>query len=168
MDYFNKDIGNTVFVTKQIKPKKQKGKETLAYFICGITSVLVLLPIVCFGVLAVAQKYPVDFTFTIKHILRTFDMDAGTYFVNSLIIAFAVSVIGVIVATSVGYFTARMKSKSSKLLHLLAIVSLAVPGLVLGLSYVLFFSGSMLYDTILILILVNLVHFFCFSLFNDL
>ena len=45
-------------------------------------------------------------------------------------------------------------------MHLIAITSLAIPGLVLGLSYVMTFKNTPIYGTILILILVNLVHFF--------
>ena len=53
-----------------------------------------------------------------------------------------------------------MKSRGSRFLHLTAIVSLAVPGLVLGLSYVMVFKGTFIYGTIAILIMVNTVHFF--------
>ena len=42
----------------------------------------------------------------------------------------------------------------------MSITSLAIPGIVLGLSYVLFFNGSWIYGTLAILILVNTVHFF--------
>ena len=48
----------------------------------------------------------------------------------------------------------------SYFLHLMSITSLAIPGIVLGLSYVLFFNGSWIYGTLAILILVNMVHFF--------
>jgi iron(III) transport system permease protein len=86
-------------------------------------------------------------------------MGAGRYVVNSLIIALAVSAIGTFLSYVVAYFTARTPGKSSKLLHLISITSLAIPGLVLGLSYVLFFNGSFIYGTIAILILVNTIHF---------
>jgi iron(III) transport system permease protein len=36
---------------------------------------------------------------------------------------------------------------------------MAIPGLVLGLSYVLFFKRSILYGTFFILVLVNIIHF---------
>ena len=36
---------------------------------------------------------------------------------------------------------------------------MAIPGLVLGLSYVITFSGSAIYGTVIILIMVNIVHF---------
>lgn len=37
---------------------------------------------------------------------------------------------------------------------------MAIPGIVLGLAYMMFFKGSIIYSTIDILIMVNLVHFF--------
>lgn len=37
---------------------------------------------------------------------------------------------------------------------------MAIPGIVLGLAYMMFFKGSIIYGTIGILIMVNLVHFF--------
>ncbi len=39
-------------------------------------------------------------------------------------------------------------------------LSMAIPGIVLGLSYVIFFHGTAFYGTILIVVLVNSVHFF--------
>ena len=46
------------------------------------------------------------------------------------------------------------------ILHLISMVSLAIPGIVLGLSYVLLFKGSWIYGTLIILVLVNMIHFF--------
>lgn len=57
------------------------------------------------------------------------------------------------------YMTSRMKSTSSKLLHLSAITSAAVPGVVLGLSYVLLFKESVIYGTIIIMVMANVIHF---------
>jgi iron(III) transport system permease protein len=65
-------------------------------------------------------------------------------------------VLGILTA----YATARIPSRISKILHLLAMATGAVPGVVLGLSYVLFFKGTPLYGTIAILVMVNTVHFF--------
>lgn len=42
----------------------------------------------------------------------------------------------------------------------MSITSLAIPGIVLGLSYVLAFKGSFIYGTFAVLILVNSIHFF--------
>lgn len=40
---------------------------------------------------------------------------------------------------------------------------MAIPGIVLGLAYMMFFKGSPLYGTIGVLVMVNLVHFFASS-----
>ena len=42
----------------------------------------------------------------------------------------------------------------------MSITTIAIPGLVLGLSYMLFFKGTFIYGTFAILILVNIMHFF--------
>ena len=57
------------------------------------------------------------------------------------------------------YLSARMKSKLSRFLHLSSMTSAAIPGIVLGLSYVLVFQKTPIYGTVVILILVNIVHF---------
>jgi iron(III) transport system permease protein len=86
-------------------------------------------------------------------------MGAGRYLVNSLLIALGTSALGTALSYSIAYFTARTPGKSSKALHLVSITSLAIPGLVLGLSYALFFKASFVYGTLAMLILVNTVHF---------
>jgi len=87
-------------------------------------------------------------------------MNGGTYFVNSLIVSAFVALVGTLAAYLAAYFTARTTGVFSRFLHLISIMSMAIPGLVLGLSYVLFFKGTWIYGTLAILILVNTVHFF--------
>ena len=87
-------------------------------------------------------------------------MGALKYLGNSLIIAVVVSFLGTALAVLNAYMTARNKTKLSYVLHLMSITSLAIPGLVLGLSYVMFFKSTLIYGTIAILFLVNSMHFF--------
>jgi iron(III) transport system permease protein len=93
-------------------------------------------------------------------ITRTLNMGAGRYLANSLVIAAGVSLLGTVLAYFAAYFAARTPGKSSRALHLSSITTLAVPGMVLGISYVLFFKTSFLYGTLALLILVNTIHFF--------
>ena len=85
---------------------------------------------------------------------------AGEYLVNSLIIAFSVAVIGVVISFMCAYLTARVPGRGTSFLHLMSIISLAIPGIVLGLSYVLTFKGTPIYKTLIILIIANTIHFF--------
>jgi iron(III) transport system permease protein len=124
-------------------------------FICF----LIALPVAVFIILTFVDKYPLDMSFSLVNIARTMNMGVGRYLLNSLLIALGVSVLGTVLSYIIAYFTARTPGKSSKTLHLISITSLAIPGMVLGLSYVLFFKGSFIYGSLAMLILVNTVHF---------
>ncbi len=126
----------------------------------AVISISILYPIITFAGLTFNKNYPSDLTFTMDNIVSTLNKGAGGYLLNSILIALAVSLIGTALAFACAYLTARVRGLSSKVLHLISILSLAVPGIVLGLSYVLFFKGSFIYGTLIILILVNIVHFF--------
>ena len=110
--------------------------------------------------LTFVERYPSDLSFSLKNIVETLKMSGWIYLLNSLLIAVSVSTLGTVLAYISGYLTARTSSRITKFVHLIAITSLAIPGLVLGLSYVMTFKNSAIYGTIFILILVNLVHFF--------
>ena len=63
---------------------------------------------------------------------------------------------------SVTNFTlyARVKEKFSKIIHLISLTSMAIPGIVLGLAYIIFFHNSGIYGTVWIIVILNCVHFF--------
>jgi iron(III) transport system permease protein len=158
-DVLNKDRGNQNFIIQ----KKSKKENTLRDGIAALYSVLICfiiaLPLVIFVILTFVNKYPVDLSFSLANIAKTLNMNAGRYLMNSLVTALGVSVLGTALSYIIAYFTARTPGKTSKTLHLISITSLAIPGLVLGLSYILFFKSSFLYGTFAILILVNIIHF---------
>ena len=158
-DMFCKNRANSV-VTKPFVIAKSPLRDIIATLIAAITSVAVLYPIISFVQLTFAKKYPIDMTFTMHNIETTIDKGAFGFIGNSIFIAFAVSILGTAIAFISAYLTSRLPSKSSRVLHLLSITSLAIPGMVLGLSYVLAFKTSFIYGTFAILILVNSVHFF--------
>ncbi|MDE7453532.1 MAG: ABC transporter permease subunit [Clostridia bacterium] len=159
-DLFNKNKGNSSFVLKPFEEQKNKIKDAAAYVICGLVTLFTLLVIVSFCVQAFAKQYPRDMSFTFDNFAKTFKKDGGEFLLNSLLIALLTAVVGTVFAFVTAYLTARMNTKATKFLHLIAITSLAVPGLVLGLAYVIVFKKSFFYGTLIILIMVNTVHFF--------
>lgn len=159
-DLVNKDRGNAAYVIRRFEASTNKAFNLASYLYCGLVSLCVLFPIVSFILLGFARNYPIDLAFTMKNMEQALNMNAGRYLMNSILIAVLVSALGVVVSFITAYFTARMKSKASKFLHLIAITSAAIPGIVLGLSYVIVFKGSFIYGTIAILIMVNMIHFF--------
>jgi iron(III) transport system permease protein len=166
-DVANKDRGNQNFVVKEKERGDNRFRDGAALVYCVLVCAAITLPIAVFVILTFVRKYPMDMGFSLDNIAKTFGLGAGRYLANSLIIALGVSILGTVLAYTIAYFTARRPEKSSpgdfagstKILHLISITSLAIPGMVLGLSYVLFFKGSFIYGTLAMLILVNTVHF---------
>lgn len=160
VDVLNADKGKLSFVSKGFAIAKNRIRDAVGYVVSLGMSVFILLPLCSFAIVSFVKKYPIDMSLTFGNIGRSFNMNAGDYWLNSIAIAFAVAVIGTVLAYFAGYITARIKGKAGRFLHLASITTLAIPGIVLGLSYVLFFKGTFIYGTFAILILANLVHFF--------
>jgi iron(III) transport system permease protein len=158
-DVLNKDRGNQTFTAQGREKKRNTPRDLCAFVYCLIICAAIALPVVVFSVLTFVTAYPVDTSFSFVNIAKTLRMGAGRYLANSLLIALGTAALGTVLSYTIAYFTARTPGKSSKVLHLVSITSLAIPGLVLGLSYVLFFKGSFVYGTLAMLILVNTVHF---------
>lgn len=119
------------------------------------------MPIIAFIYLTFVNKYPIDLSLSFVHIEEAIKLGVDMYLINSLCIAMLTGMLGTAVSYYTAFLTARSKKTfSNMLLHMISMLSLAIPGVVLGLSYVLFFHDSWIYGTLVILITVNCIHFF--------
>ena len=159
LDLLNKDKGNSSFVTKPCAISESKIIQIMSYVFSGIVVILTFLPIFAFILQAFAVDYPKNMAFTFDNVSQALRLRADEYLLNSIVIALFTAVFGVVIAFLTAYLSARMKSKTSRFLHLSAMTSAAIPGVVLGLSYVLTFNKTPIYGTLIILIMVNVVHF---------
>lgn len=119
------------------------------------------MPIIAFVLLSFVKQYPIDMSFSLDTLFKLLSSGIGMYFVNSLAVALLTALIG----TCASYFSAYITSHSpknvvNKTLHFISMLSLAIPGIVLGLSFVMAFKNMPFYSTIFILVIVNIVHFF--------
>lgn len=160
IDLLQKSNSALSFVSEDYTVTKNRVRDVLAGIWSGFLSLIIVLPIVTFILLMFLKKYPIQLTFSIEHIVRAMDMGLLEYLRNSLIIAVFTAILGVGVSYATACFTARSQGKIVKSLHLVSMVTLAIPGIVLGLSYVLFFKSTPIYGMLIILILVNTIHFF--------
>lgn len=160
VDLFNPENGQGTFVSEAVKPERKTGRDAVSYLFCILLSLCVLMPVAAFCDMVFETKYPVNTAFTLYHVEKTINRGAGRYFINSLMYATLTGFIGSTAAFICSYITARMYGKFVRGLHLLSLVSMAIPGIVLGLSYVIFFSKTPIYGTIAIILLVNSIHFF--------
>ncbi len=157
-DLTSKEEGNSNFSPRPFTQKVGKGERIIAIAVCILALILLMLPVASFIFLAFTSGYPDNVKFTLENIGTVFST-AGNYLINSVVMALFVAVIGSIVAFFTAYLSSRMKSGASKFLHLSSITSAAIPGLVLGLAYAMTFSGTPIYNTMLILVMANMVHF---------
>ncbi|OPX55930.1 iron(III) transport system permease protein [Oceanospirillum multiglobuliferum] len=148
-------------------PEANPLKDRLFFVFC-CTVVLAILLITAMAIYAAFVSFwPYNMTLTFNH----FDFEAvgaswEAYF-NSLKLAAWTALIG----TGVIFFNAYLVEKGRafesvrNLLHLMAMIPMAVPGMVLGLSYIFFFNAAdnpfhFIYATMAILVLNSVVHFY--------
>jgi len=130
---------------------------------------LALLAMMGVAVLAsLVSFWPYNLSLSLKH--YQFDMmDGGGWasYANSLTMAVATAVIGALMSFLSAYLVARPTCwvRARQWLHAVATLPMAVPGLALGLGYILFFNAGsnplhFLYGSMGILVLCSVAHFF--------
>lgn len=157
-DNFSKDYSFGEF-SKDFKISKNKMRDTILTIFVYLIITFIFLIIGSFIFYAFIDNVTLNRVFSLKHFEYVLSNNLGLYIFNSLLIALLVSIVGTIIAYATAYYTARIKGNVSKIAHILTIVSLAIPGIVLGLSYTIAFHNNFIYNTYLILIIVNIVHF---------
>lgn len=157
----SQSAGGASTVTKPYAIEPNKTRDILVYVTFGITLFLLCLPIFAFICLSFVKQYPVDMSFTFDNITRLLENGIGNYLINSLAIALLTALLGTCLSYFSAFITARSRKKvSNQVLHLISMLSLAIPGLVLGIAFVLSFKSMPFYSTLFILVIVNIVHFF--------
>ncbi|WP_145040477.1 ABC transporter permease subunit [Paenibacillus sp. Y412MC10] len=107
------------------------------------------------------SSYPYDMTFTFQHVrdvIQSSDL-TGVYR-NSLWVAFLTALLGTLMAYLSALLNVRTSLKARSAVDIVSMITNTVPGMVLGISYLLFFNGSGLKGTFVIIVLCNIVHFF--------
>ena len=148
---------------KLLKAKKNFNIITVCVIV--LVAMFLFIPQVAFISLTFIKSYPNDMTFSLNNIKNmfsnTYGLGIGKYVVNSILIAVLTGVVGTIFAYFLGYLSVRKSGKIGKVINLLSISTIAIPGLVLGIGYMLLFrkTNGFFYGTIIILIIVNIFHF---------
>ncbi|WP_028594568.1 ABC transporter permease [Paenibacillus assamensis] len=133
-----------------------------AFGFISIATVLGMLSV--FAVMFIAPwltAFPYDLTFTLKHVISTFQSsDLTRVYVNSLFVALLTALFGTLIAYSAAILNVRTSLMGRSALDIVSMISNTVPGMVLGISYLLLFNGSSLKGTFAILVICNMMHFF--------
>lgn len=159
IDLFKKNHELNDNVVNSYKIEENKARDIVFTVLSYSVIILMCIILGSFVYMSFMNKFPSDKSFSLNHFEYLIDNDIIKYLVNSLIIALFTSIIGTIIAYLAAFVSSRSLGKLKKVVHILAQLSMSIPGIVLGLSYVLTFKGSFIYNTFIIIILCNIVHF---------
>ncbi|QWH59916.1 putative 2-aminoethylphosphonate ABC transporter permease subunit [Bacillus mycoides] len=154
-----------------------KKRDVISFVYCSIVTFMIILLFVAVGIAASVKVWPYNMSFTLEHFnFSSLTGDGIEAFKNSVIVSAITAVIGAILTFVFAYAIEKIEQLQffRKVGYFFSIVPLAIPGLVLGLGYVFFFSQPTiqilglsvtnpfhsLYSTIAVLVLVNIIHFY--------
>jgi len=149
-------------------PKPRFGRDMLLWLCCAGTGGLILA-ILGMALWAPFIKYwPYNLAFTLDNFaFGDFDASGWSPYWVSIKMAAGVAVLGTLVVFLGAYLVekARGFAWGRGVAHFLAMMPLAVPGLVLGLGYIFFFNApgnplNFLYGTLAILVVNSIAHFY--------
>lgn len=123
--------------------------------VAAIFAVIVIVPFV--------EEWPYRITFTTEHFAAVFADQALVNVVkNSILTAILTAVFGLLVVYGAALVTARstIAGKCKKVVESISLVTNTIPGMVLGIAFLLTFKGTSLQNTIAIIIFCNMIHFF--------
>ncbi|MCM3541258.1 ABC transporter permease subunit [Priestia endophytica] len=106
-------------------------------------------------------NFPYNLTFTFQHFVNVFTTSGlSIVYKNSIIVAIFTTVIGIVIAYCSAILNTRTSLKGRGTFDLVSMITNTLPGMVLGLSYLLLFNESSLKGTFIAIIFCNIVHYF--------
>ena len=147
----------------RVEMKRNVVHDIIWTTISFIIILFVLLVFLVIFVVPFVAEWPYNMTFSFKNVESVFGDKALTrVFVNSLEAALFTALFGTCFVYIAALASARSKIHPvfSKIIAAMAQVSNALPGMVLGIAFLLAFRKTPLHNTMAIIVLCNLVHFF--------
>jgi iron(III) transport system permease protein len=179
VDQITQQKQSTYLTAKSISYRinKNKGRDWVAFLYCFAISGFFLLLILAVLIAACTKMWPYNLSFTLDHFtFSSFTGDGLVAYKNSLIAAALTAVFGTIITFIFAYAIEKLRKHVGlrKVGNLLSIIPLALPGLVIGISYIFFFSMpeltifgmtltnplNFLYGSIAIIVIANILHFY--------
>lgn len=153
------------------QPKPSPARDLALLGLVGLVALLILGILGMAAFASLAKLWPYNLSLTLSHYdFSTADGGSWASYVNSIRMAVYTAVFGSIVVFAGAYLVekTRVAKPLRTATHLLALIPMAVPGMVLGLAYIFFFNAPdnplrFLYGSMAILVLVTIAHFYTVS-----
>jgi len=150
------------------EPTPTRGLDLAMLAYCTVIGMAILSIVAVSQFAALVKFFPYNLTLTWAH--YDFDTKGGggwASYSNSIRLALLTGAVGTVIVFAGAYLVekARGFALGRALFHFLAMLPMAVPGLVLGLAYIFFFNApanplNVLYRTMTILVVNTVVHFY--------
>lgn len=162
--------------------KENKARDIFFYIYTILICFFILSIFITIFVSAFSKLWPYDLSFSLNN-FKFYDYNGGIeiFFKNSFILAVLSGIFGTFMTFMSAYLIEKKEKKTlkDKVIYFLSLVPLALPGMVIGISYIFFFNKSYftipflnisimnpfnsLYKTIWIMVLANVIHFYSIS-----
>lgn len=162
--------------------KENKARDIFLYIYTILICLFIISIFVTIFVSAFSKLWPYDLSFSLNN-FKFYDYNGGIeiFFKNSFILAVLSGIFGTFMTFMSAYLIEKKEKKTlkDKVIYFLSLVPLALPGMVIGISYIFFFNKSYftipflnisimnpfnsLYKTIWIMVLANVIHFYSIS-----
>jgi len=129
-----------------------------AVFLLGLLSVFAVIFVV-----PLVSEWPYQTSFTLEHVISTLtDRSLTDVYQNSLVVAVCTAAGGLLVTCGSALATARsgLNSRLKAVIDGIALVTNTIPGMVIGIAFLFIFTGTPLQNTLILIIICNIVHFF--------
>lgn len=170
---------NSKSVPYQIKPHPASDFAATLFCIIVTLAMLLFFAVALFASLIKLWPYNLTFTLDNYNLAEAGSGSGLTAFRNSILISLISAFLGTFITFVGAYMIEKTQQKfviSRKIAYFLSITPLAIPGTVVGLSFIMFFNASSfaipfteyalvnplhgIYGTIWIIVFANLIHFF--------
>ena len=152
------------------KPKKHFNVDMTLLGFCSILAIIILLMIGMAQFGALVKFWPYNLQLTLSNYSFEVAGLGWESFYNSVRLALFTAIFGTIIIFIGSYLVEKLRTdeKTRGLVEFFALMPMAVPGLVLGLSYIFFFNAkdnplNFIYATMIILVVNTIVHFYTVS-----
>ena len=161
----------TSMLSARAVPYAAKPSRGFDIAMTGYCAVIVVLMLAVAGMAVFAsfvKFWPYDLSFSLRHYTFGFvDGEVNVALKNSIVLALWTAAAGTVIVFAGAYLMEKTRGANwlRAPVQLLALIPMAVPGLVLGLAYIFFFNApgnplNFLYHTMAILVVCTIIHFY--------
>lgn len=147
----------------EIEMKKSPARDWIFMLLSGVILLCVMAVFSVIVIVPFIREWPYRITFTMEHFVTVFSDQALVKVVkNSILTAGLTATFGTLVVYGAALVTARstISGKCKKVIESISLITNTIPGMVLGIAFLLTFTGTGLQNTIAIIIFCNVIHFF--------